>query len=635
MSEQTAPRGPLTDLRELSREGAAAARWPEVRRILGELPDDELPSAGRLLTRTDPEELLRGNPGLIPVTVALTGSGTLADLPPALMAELARDDLVLRLWSGDHAGYVTDLLDPASELYAARPDLVLCVLDPSLVADELPLPWTPGDVERILAEKVALLDRLATAHAERDAGLLVFNTLPLPAALAGQLVDHGSRAELGALWRDANARLLRLAARHPSLVVLDLDPIVADGVASDDPRLRVYAKVNLSPALLARYAREAAGLARQAAGRSRKVLVLDLDGTLWGGVLGDDGADGIELGDHGRGPAFTAFQRVVRQLAAQGVLVAAVSKNDPQPVRAVIRDHPGMLLRDGDFVRVTANWRPKHENLRELAKALNLGVDSFVFADDSAFECGLVRRELPGVAVVHLDGEPAGHPARLLARGWFAARGLTQEDRERAARYRDELDRRDFLDSFASVEDYLRELGVRVRLAPLTEADVPRVAQLTLRTNQFNLTTVRLQPQQVRALLDDPDARTLTIRSADRFGDNGLVGAVLTHRDGDRVHIDNFLLSCRVFSRGIEQACLAAVLRHAAAAGATAVTAAYRPTAKNGKVADFYPRNGFALVEDAPDGRVFRHDLGAFPARPGHIELTMPAEETAARATEP
>src|SRR5262249_32703099 len=185
-----------------------------------------------------------------------------------------------------------------------------------------------------------------------------------------------------------------------------------------------------------------------------------------------------------------ACQRVAKQLGSQGVLLAAVSKNDLEPVRDVLRNHPGMTLREDDLVRVVANWRPKHDNLTELAAALNLGVDSVVFVDDSPYECGLVRHALPGVAVVPVDGEPGLYVEKLLRDGWFDTRALTAEDRTRVAKYRDELVRKDFLDTFESIEDYLRELKVRVRLAAVTDptTDAVRISQLTLRTNQFNLT---------------------------------------------------------------------------------------------------------------------------------------------------
>jgi FkbH-like protein len=291
------------------------------------------------------------------------------------------------------------------------------------------------------------------------------------------------------------------------------------------------------------------------------------------------------------------------------------------------------VLRPEDFVRVVANWRPKDENLAELAESLNLGVDSFVFADDNPFEQGLVRRSLPAVAVVALDGEPALHTTRLLRDGWFDTRESTAEDRARPDLYRQELARDDFRGGFGSLDDYLAELGIRVRLARAEPRDFPRISQITLRTNQFNLTTERLQPAEVTALAQDPDRLVLALRSADRFGDNGLVGAVFLSR-GEELRIDNFLLSCRVFSRGIEQAALAGVLRLAAADGSRAVLGGYRPTAKNRIVRDFYPSHGFAQI-DAPaaepgetgDSAVqYRRSTDEPLATPPHVEFEFEFE---------
>lgn len=619
MDTPTPAAGTLLDLH---RSGRLVARYPEVRALLDGLDDDELARAGRLLARLDPDEVRAAHPNVPTVAVAVTGHGTLAPLLPALTAELARHGLLLRARLSPFDSYVFDLADPGSELYRAAPDLVLCVLDPMVVFEEVPVPWRPADVARVLAEKVDLVERLAATFRSTSRGTLVLNTLPLPRRHTAQLLDLTSRAELGALWREANARLLRLAAANPALVVVDLDPLLAEGSPACDPRLTVYAKAHLSEPLLAGYAREVGHLARNLTGQTKKCLALDLDGTVWGGILGDDGIDGIEVAESYRGEAHRAFQRVARQLGAQGVLLTAVSKNDASAVEQVLREHPGMTLREDDFVRVVANWRPKHDNLTELAQALNLHPDSFVFVDDSPFECGLIRHALPGTAVVQVDDEPALHVVKLLRDGWFTTRQLTAEDRDRAAGYRDELARQDFRRSFSSLTDYLAELAVEVELGEAGPEQVPRVSQLSLRTNQFNPTTWRLQPRDVSDLLDDPYARVLTVRSRDRFGENGLVGALFLRRDGDLERIENFLLSCRVFGRGIEQACLAAVLRHARAGGASAVLASYRPTAKNRIVADLWPRYGFTpLVEDA-GATTFRHDLHDIPAVPEHIRLT-------------
>ncbi|MEY9890115.1 FkbH-like protein [Catenulispora sp. MAP5-51] len=645
---------PFADLLALNAAGRLAAEYPAVRPLVAALTGQDLLTAGRLLARVDPADVLREHPGTPAVSVAITGHGTLSMLVAPLTARLAGHGVLLRPTLGNYDGYVFELSDPAPDgLGAATADLALCVLDPMVVFDEVPVPWRPQDVEKVLAEKAALIEGLAARFTAAARGTLVLNTLPLPRRFTAQLIDHRSRARLGAVWHEANARLLQLGAEHAGVVAIDLDPLLAEGVPAYEPRVGVYARAHLSPDLLAAYAHEVSHLALNRVGRTKKVLALDLDNTLWGGILGDDGVEGIEVAGTLRGEAFKAVQQAAKQLGSQGVLLAAVSKNDTATVSRALSEHPEMTLREEDFVRVTANWEPKHENLARLAEALNLSVDGIVFADDSAFECGLVRRELPGVAVIHLDGDPAEHVGRLLADGWFDVPELTAEDRTRTGKYRDELVRSDFRHSFASIEDYLRELDVSVRLSTAGEADLARVSQLTLRTNQFNLTTRRMQPAELRALAADPQALVLAIRSADRFGDNGLVGALLARREPDGLHIDNFVLSCRVFSRGIEQACLATVLQHARDTGAGAVVGTYRPTAKNGIVADLFPRFGFhGTGPDGADGAdeadeadaaaeaeaeaegtddtagtsTYRHDLVAALSAPAHIRLSVDLE---------
>lgn len=617
-----AERESAEELLALSQSGELAKQFPRVSRLLADLPQPQLLRAGQLLQRVGAEAVLAEHPGTPVVKVAITGHGTLSVMIPALTAELARHGIVLRPRLSAFDCYISDLSDPGGTLCGAELDLVLCVLDPMIVLDELPAPWSLADLERITHDKTRIIEQLADRFDKRGRGTLVLNTVPLLRRLTSQLTDYRSRASVGAIWRDFNARLLRLADDRPAIVVFDLDPLICEGTAASDARMESYAKVHLSPGLQSAYAREVGHLVRHLAGQTSKCLVLDLDETIWGGVLGDDGLDGIEIGESTRGEIFTSFQRVIKQLGSQGVLLCVLSKNEPDAVRQVFAEHPRMILRWEDFARVTADWRPKHENLRDLAAALNIAVGSFVFADDSSYERGLVKHELPEVAVVDLDGEPAVHIDRLLHDDWFVIRELTPEDRRRATLYREEAARSDFLESFESLDDYLRELGVTVRLSVAKENELPRLSQLTLRTNQFNCTTERLQLAEVEAYAADPTRMAVAVQASDRFGDNGIVGAIFAHRDAASLHIDNFLLSCRVFSRGIEHACLAALLRHARTAGADAVIAHYRRSPKNGIVKDFYPRNGFEPLSDDGNATSFRHDLQIIAVPPQHVHLT-------------
>ncbi|MBB4892307.1 FkbH-like protein [Streptomyces olivoverticillatus] len=629
----------LALLRELRDAKRLEADFPLIAPALAEeldTPDPHpaaLQRAGRLLAGLDHAAVLALHPGTPRLTVAVTGQSTVAELTAPLTAELARHGLLCDLRPGDHGAWARDLdpADAAGAFHGVRAGLTLCLLDAETVFAQVPAVWDVPDVARAAEAVLGRLTALARARAGH--GTLVLNTLPLPRHHTHRLVDHRSRAALGALWREVNARLLRLTAELPHLVVLDLDPLLAEGGPAADPRLAAYAGARLGAGLLAAYAREAGHLARALTGRTRKCLVLDLDNTLWDGILAEDGPEGIAAAGTLRGEAFGAFQRTVAHLCAQGVLLAVSSKNDREAVLDALRNHPDLVLREADFAHVAAGWGPKDAALEEIAARLGVGTDALVFADDTPAERAQVRHRLPHTAVVPLDDEPALHVTRLLADGWFDTPGLTGEDRARAAHYRRERERGELRESTGSHEEFLRELGVRVHLGPPEPHEHGRLAQLTQRTNQFNLTGLRLTPDDTRTRAAGPDALLLAARTADRFGANGLVGAVLGRRAADGWHLDNVWLSCRVLARGIETATLAAVLQDARAQGAPAVYARYRPTPKNRRAGDFYPSLGFARHAVEEDGTVhYRHDLTEIPAVPGHIALDRTGPATIGRS---
>ncbi|TXR96363.1 HAD-IIIC family phosphatase [Streptomyces sp. col6] len=618
----------LDHLRDLRKRGLLEKAYDQVAAALAEEEPGgvraDTAAAGRLLGSLDPEAVLTHHPATPVVTVAVTGQSTVGQVLDPLRGELARHGLLLRPVLGEHGTYLRDLTDPTSELHAAAPDLTLCLLDAETVFEQVPGVWRPEDVEAAAGEVLARCAALADAAP----GTLVLNTLPLPLTYSRQLVDHRSRARLGAVWREFNAGLLRLTERAPALVVVDLDPLVAEGGPVADPRLVRYAKVRLGAGLLAGYAREVAHLARALRGRARKCLVLDLDRTLWDGVLAEEGPDGIAAAGTLRGEAFGAFQTCVKQLGSQGVLLAVSSKNDAAEVARVLADHPDLVLRERDFVAVNANWEPKDGNLADIARQLDLSTDALVFVDDSAAERAQVRHGLPGVAVVPLDEEPATHIGRLLADGWFDTVSLTDEDRARTGEYRARRDRAELHAGAGSHEEFLRALDVRLEVGPPRPHEAARISQLTLRTNQFNLAGGGLTEAAVTDLAAGAERQLLVARTADRFGDNGLVGAVLITGSGDRWQLDNLWLSCRVLGRGVEHAFVAVLLGRARRLGLHTVGARYVPTARNHRARDLYPSCGFVPRRPSGAGErgdgvsEYRHDLTVLPEVPGHIRVT-------------
>jgi FkbH-like protein len=338
-------------------------------------------------------------------------------------------------------------------------------------------------------------------------------------------------------------------------------------------------------------------------GLSKKCLVLDLDNTLWGGVIGDDGLEGIILGEGtATGEAHLALQRYAKQLKDRGVILAICSKNDPAIAEAVFHDHPEMLLKRTDFAAFVANWQDKAANLKRIAELLNIGADSLVFVDDNPAERARVRQSLPMVAVPELPGDAAQYVRCLAEAGYFESAAFTVEDSQRAEQYSANASREALLESSSSMSDFLRGLEMSVIFGPVQPVDLARVAQLIGKTNQFNPTTRRHSLDDVARFVATDRCLTLQFRLIDRFGDNGLVSAMILRPDPDTpglLDIDTWVMSCRVFGRQLEHEAMNIAVETACRAGARALRADYIPTAKNGVVRELYSMLGFAQSEEA------------------------------------
>ncbi|MBV8971434.1 MAG: HAD family hydrolase, partial [Sphingomonadaceae bacterium] len=467
----------------------------------------------------------------------------------------------------------------------------------------------------------AMVDGLA---ASAPGGVLVA-TIPPPAEpLFGSLdaVEPGSVAgQVAAL----NAQLVEWA-RAKRIVLVDIARTAAlVGLARwHDAGQWNAAKLPFDPDLIPLYADVVARTVAAIRGTTRKCLVLDLDNTLWGGVIGDDGVDGIKLGQgSAAGEAFLAIQQTALALRERGIILAVCSKNDDDVARGPFRDHPEMPLKETHIASFVANWGDKATNLRAIAAALNIGIDSLCFLDDNPVERAQVRRELPMVAVPELPADPALYPRALLAGGWFEAVAFADEDRSRADQYRANAERAAFAGT-SDMAGYLASLDMVADFRPFDSVGRARIAQLINKSNQFNLTTRRYTEAEVAAMEADPAKITMQIRLADRFGDNGMISVVVI--DTKASEIDTWLMSCRVLGRRMEEAVLSQVVAAARAAGATQLIGRYIPSAKNRMVADHYPKLGFERVSGEDGGEtVWRLDLAGYtaPDLPMRIDSTV------------
>ncbi|HXZ55397.1 MAG TPA: HAD-IIIC family phosphatase [Burkholderiales bacterium] len=540
---------------------------------------------------------------LTPFRLGISSNATTHFLVPALIATAARYGFALECIEGGFDQTLQDASDPGSPINRARPDAVLVALD----HHGLHLRAEPGDEpseEASVIGAIAHIDAIRRGFSGNCGAACIVQTLARPvepwfgsfdAVLPGtprRLVD-GFNRRLAERIRGSADLLLDAAAVAESV-----------GLAEwHDPTLWNIGKVAFSSTYLALYAEAVCRLVAAFRGRSRRCLVLDLDNTLWGGVIGDDGLSDIVLGQGDpTGEAFLQVQRAALALRQRGIALAVCSKNEDEIARAPFRNHPEMLLREDHFAAFRANWEDKASNLRAIAGALSLGLESLVFLDDNPVERGLVRELLPEVAVPELPDDPALYARTLLSAGYFEAIAFSAEDRGRADAYRDNTHREALRESASSIEDYLRSLKTVVDFRPFDPVGRGRIAQLIAKSNQFNLTTRRYSEAEVARMEGDPSRFTLQVRVADVFGDSGMVCVVICVREGDDWRIDTWLMSCRVLGRMVEEAVLGELVRHAREGGVRRLLGTYLPTDRNQLVEDHYGRLGFALLERNESG---------------------------------
>ncbi len=581
------------------------------RAALGELwqRDRRTATAGFVVSRF---ERIAGQLDLAPLRLAIERSFTVEPFVPVLRAEAFSYGIDVTVHVGAFGTYVQDVLDETSPLYEFAPDAVLLAVDARDVAPDLWYEFDPDPavvqqrVGRVAGDFGALVDTLR----RRSSAQVVIQGLELPAVPPGGILDAQLQVGQQEAFRQVNRALGDLARRHPNVYVLDYDGLVRrhGALTWHDPHRWSTARLPVAAAHVVTVGREWARFVPPLAGRVCKVLAVDLDNTLWGGVLGEDGVAGLAVGETGAGLPYLELQRAVLELAGRGVLLAVCSKNDEADAVAALESREGMLLRRDHFAAIRINWNDKARNLREIARALNVGIDSVAFLDDNAVERAWVRTQLPEVTVIELPDDPAAYARTLRECPVFERLAITDEDRRRRELYEQERLRSSLAESALSLEDFYRSLEMAVEIELVTETTLPRAAQLTQKTNQFNLTTRRYTEQQLQDLIGE-GALAYTLRASDRFGDSGIVGVAIAVPADTQWEIDTLLLSCRVIGRTIETAFVAAIAEDARRAGAERVTGSFRPTDKNAPARAFYREHGFACTADEDEESRWELDL--------------------------
>jgi len=525
---------------------------------------------------------------LTPFKLGLVGNGTLDLITPALTASAARHGVLLEWVAAEFGQTLQEALDPASRINRARPDAVLLCLDYRALPN-LTSPSGAADAQDFIAA-------LRRGFRRNGGAISIVPTFaPPPESLFGSLdrtLGQSRRATLEAV----NRALVADVAGSDD-VLFDVAAL-AETVGLGDwysPEQWNLAKLPFNATYVPLYADHLGRLLGAIKGKARRCLILDLDNTIWGGVIGDDGIDGIKLAQGDAvGEAFLDVQRTALMLRDRGVVIAASSKNTDEIARAPFRDHPEMLLRENHIAVFQANWSDKATNIKAIADALSLGLESMVFVDDNPVERGLVREILPEVAVPELGDDPALYARTILSAGFFEAVAFSDEDRKRAEFYQDNAKRVALQAQAGDVDAYLASLQMVIVFAPFDATGRARIAQLINKSNQFNLTTRRYGEAEVAALEQDPAVFTLQVRLLDTFGDNGMISAIICRpRDATSWEIDTWLMSCRVLGRRVETMVLREIVASARSRGIERLIGIYRPTARNGMVSDHYQKLGF------------------------------------------
>ncbi len=540
---------------------------------------------------------------LAPFKLGVIGNGTLDLIGPALVASGARHGLDLQCVTVPYGAAVQEAVSPDSALNRAGCDAVLIALD----YRGLPLRSSQVDIagaERSVGDSVALITAIRQGLREASGARCIVQTLaPPPEALFGSL----DRQVPGAMRRLVEIFNTELAASLDGGDVLFDVAALAQTVglsAWHSPVQWNMAKLPFAGDCLPIYAEHAARLAAAMRGKGGRCLILDLDNTLWGGVIGDDGVEGIILGEgDGTGEAFLSIQRMALALRERGVVLAVSSKNDEANARKPFQEHPEMLLKEDHIAVFKANWQDKAGNIRAIAEELSLGLDAMVFLDDNPVERGLIRRELPQVMVPELPEDPALYARTLAAAGYFEAVAVSDEDRKRADFYQTNAKREQAKVAATDLEGYLRSLEMEMTVQPFDAVGRSRIVQLINKSNQFNLTTRRYDQPDIEAFELDQSVLTLQVRLSDIYGDNGMISVMICRpRAADVWEIDTWLMSCRVLGRGVERMVLNEVLLHARDRGIKTLVGVYRPTERNGMVRDHYEGLGFTRLSETEGG---------------------------------
>jgi len=540
--------------------------------------------------------------GFRTIRLSILATSNVDFLTPSLEVTSFADRILLKTWNAGLNQIEQQVLNPSSTLYEFSPDITIIAARAEDIVPELAYNTEYLDESQIVEWIGDIRIKLNGWFIQlTKAGIqVIFLSFARPTHSPLGIREFGHPKGHTRIWNRLNDMLAKIIESFPGVCVIDFDGLLRRiGLLQwEDPKLWALAKIAGGAKFATNFAHEIMPIVREKAGKSRKCLVLDLDNTLWGGIIGEDGIEGVKLGGDYPGNIFKEFQRLIIDLWKQGILLAINSKNNKADVESMIEKHPEMLLKLEHFISQQINWQDKVENLRVIAKEINIGMDSLVFVDDNPVECNRVRTAIPEVTVFQVPSDLSALPRQFAELcKLFVGITLSEEDRGRNQMYLQNQQRQLEMNAVSSVEEYLRTLEMKVEVDSLNAGNLQRVVQLFHKTNQFNVTTRRHSELFLSSLIRNLDWVTFVVRLTDKFGDNGIVLVALVNIIGKYALLDTFLMSCRVIGRSLEYAAIGIITNALYTRGVEELIGEYIPTAKNKLVEKIFLELGFVDKE--------------------------------------
>jgi len=537
------------------------------------------------------------------VKIAVLSSSTIKGLKEILFVKCYKLGIIPEIFIGGYNQYNQEILDNNSQLYKFKPDMVILFIDTKSLLGDMFFNYYGLSEEKkdnLLENKIIQIKSLLNKISQNLNCKIILHNFEVPLNSPLGIIDNKQRLGFIDFVKSINSEISRYYKKNNQIFIFDYDLFCSKWGKENIANYKMYylGDIKIDFKYLPKLCEEHISYIKPLMSLTKKCIVLDLDNTLWGGIIGEEGLEGIKLGPTPEGRPFLEFQKYILSLFNRGIILAINSKNNPEDVLNVLRNHPHMILKEKHFASIKINWDDKISNMRAIAEEINIGFDSLVFFDDDKLNREMIKTALPEVKVVDLPEDPSLYLKTLMELNDFNSFHFSEEDKKKGQMYVDQRKRQELSKTTTDITEYLKALNMVVTIEKATNFIIPRISQLTQKTNQFNMTTRRYLEGDIKKFSENKDYLVFSIKVEDKFGDNGITGMAIVKKETENWLIDTFLLSCRIIGRRVEETMLAYIVEEAKKKRIKTLIGQFIPTKKNIPAKDFYEKNGFRLIEE-------------------------------------